>query len=347
MKALFKDKPAPGAVLKETEKPAPKETDVLVKVKRASVCGTDLHIYEWDAWAAGRIKTPYIFGHEFAGEVIEMGKNAHFFTEAKVGDLVSAETHVADNKCYQCKTGNKHICENMKLLGVDINGSYAEYVAIPADNVWVNPKEIPLDWMSVQEPMGNAVHTIMACPENISGKKVYIIGAGPIGMCAVAICKAWGATKVFISDVNDYRLDLAKKMGADYMINASKEDVVKFIKEKTNNSGADIILEMSGNGKALNDGLKALRLNGAVSLLGVFGKEVTLNLTQDVVFKAASIKGINGRMMFETWHTVRELLLNKVVDLDKIITHRMKLEKYEKAFELMKNGSSGKILFEF
>lgn len=347
MLALFKDKPQMGASLKKTSIPIPKDNEVLVKIKVASICGTDAHIYKFDQWAQNRLKLPLIFGHEFAGEVIELGKNAELFNDVKEGDLVSGETHIACNKCFQCRTGNKHICENLKILGVDTNGSYAEYAVIPAENAWVNDKSIPLHWMSAQEPLGNAVHTIFSSPKHVSGNSVFIAGAGPIGLCASALCKALGATKVFISDVNDYRLKLAEKMNADYAINSREENVVEFIKKKTANKGVDVFLEMSGNEQALNDGLKALRVGGAASILGVFGKPVTINMSEDIVFKYLSLKGINGRLMFETWHTVKEILKNKIIDLEPIITHKFSLQEYEKAFELMMSGNSGKILFSF
>jgi len=345
--ALFKDKPEFGATLKKTSIPEPKENEVLIKIKVASICGTDVHIYKYDQWAQNRLKLPLIFGHEFAGEVIELGKNAELFNDVKEHDIVSGETHIACNKCFQCKTGNKHICENVKILGVDTNGSYAEYAVIPAENAWVNDKSVPLHWMSVQEPLGNAVHTIFSSPKSVSGNTVFIAGAGPIGLCASALCKALGATKVFISDVNDFRLNLAKKMNADYTINSKEENVVEFIKKNTSNKGVDVFLEMSGNEQALNEGLKALRAGGAASILGVFGKPVTINMSEDIVFKYLSIQGINGRLMFNTWYYVKEILKNKLINLDPIITHKFSLKDYEKAFDLMISGNSGKILFPF
>ncbi len=338
MRAIAKTKAGPGAQLIETDIPKIGPKDVLIKTKAASICGTDMHIYNWDAWAQARIKPPMVFGHEFCGDVVEVGEAV---TKIKVGDFVSGETHIADWKCFQCKEGNPHICENLKILGVDRQGSYAEYVSLPEENAIVNDKKIPIKWASAQEPLGNAVHTVFAQP--VGGKSVSIFGCGPIGLCAIQLCKSLGATKVIAVDANDYRLEMAKKMGADLCINAAKEDAAKAILKETGR-GVDVFLEMSGHGKALQDGLKSMRPAGEAAILGVFGSEVSLDVSNGIVFKQATIRGINGRRMYQTWNMVREMLSAKKVDVGKIVTHEFKLEEFEKAFELMKSGNCGKIV---
>ncbi|MFH1107163.1 MAG: L-threonine 3-dehydrogenase [Candidatus Micrarchaeota archaeon] len=338
MRAIQKPGPTYGAKLVDAEIPRLGPRDVLVKIRACSICGTDMHIYEWDNWAKARIKTPMIFGHEFCGDIVEVG---NLVSKVRVGDFVSGETHLADFNCWQCREANAHICENLKILGVDTQGSYAEYVAIPENNAIVNDKSLPVKWASAQEPLGNAVHTVFAQP--VSGKKVSIFGCGPIGLCAIQLCKAAGAVGVYAVDVNEYRLNMAEKMGADVVINAAKEDAAKRILEETGR-GADVFLEISGNASALQSGLKSLRPAGEAAILGVFPDEVPINFSTEVVFKQATIRGINGRRLFTTWHQVGELLRAKKVDLGKIVTHEFKLEEYEKAFELMKSGNCSKVV---
>lgn len=338
MKAIVKPDPRPGAQLSGVEIPKLGPKDVLVKVKAASICGTDMHIWEYDAWAQARVRPPMVFGHEFCGDIVEVGKNV---SKVDLGDFVSGETHIACWKCFQCREGNAHICENVKILGVDRPGSYAEYVAIPEENAIVNDKSIPVKWASAQEPLGNAVHTVFAQP--VGGKTVSIFGCGPIGLVAIQLCKSLGATKVFAVDANEYRLKMAQKMGADVVLNAAKDDAAKKILADTRR-GVDVFIEMSGHAKALQDGLKSLRPGGEAAILGVFSDEVKVDVSNGIVFKQATIRGINGRKLYSTWNQVREVLRAKQVDLGKIVTHEFKLEEYEKAFALMKTGNCGKIV---
>ncbi len=337
MKALWKTKTGKGAELKEADIPQIKDDEVLIKVKACSICGTDLHIFEWDAWAESRIKTPMIFGHEFSGEVIEKGSQVK---EIKIGDHVSGETHIADFSCFQCKLGNYHICENLKILGVDTNGSFAEYVAIPWRNAIKNDKSISHEVTTAQEPLGNAVHTVFAQP--IKGKKVSIFGCGPIGLSAIMLCKMIGATEIFAVDVNPFRLEKAKELGATRVINAKEENPAEVILKETKR-GVDVFLEMSGHESSLKAGFESLRGEGDVALLGVFPGEVKLDVNNAIVFKYATIRGINGRKMFESWDKVKEVQKNGF-DLKKIISHKFKLEEFEKAFELLKNGEATKIV---
>ncbi len=338
MKALWKTSAKPGAELKGANIPKPGPKDVLVKVKACSICGTDLHIYGWDNWAQSRIKPPMIFGHEFSGEIVEAGSHVE---RVEVGDHVSGETHIADWTCFQCSIGNSHICEKLRILGVDTNGSYADYVVIPAANAIVNEKSIPHDVETAQEPLGNAVHTVFAQP--VSGKKVSIFGCGPIGLCAIMLAKACGATEIYAVDANDYRLNMAKKLGATLAINAKTEDAGLRIRKETGR-GVDVFLEISGHEAALKSGFESLRGGGEAAILGVFPGPVNLDINNAMVFKQATVRGINGRKMYDTWHTVAAMQKSGAVDLRKIITHKFKLEEYEKAFDLMKSGNCGKVV---
>lgn len=339
MLALQKHVAGPGAKLIEAPVPKIGPLDVLIEVKATSICGTDLHIYDWDPWAQSRIKPPLIFGHEMAGEIIEVGSHVQGF---QVGDHVSAETHIACGHCFQCRTGNAHICESVKILGVDTQGVFAEYVSLPAANAWKNPKSIPHDIATAQEPLGNAVHTVFDGP--VTGQRIAIWGCGPIGICAAALCKASSADLVIAVDINDFRLNLAKEMGADYIFNPERDDVIKEIKNLTNGKGADAFLEMSGNPKAFVDGLKATRAGGRASILGVFPTKIEVDVTKEIVFKGIRLHGINGRLMYDTWYKASSLLRNGKVKLEKIITHKFKMSEFEKAFQTLKGPSAGKIV---
>jgi len=244
-----------GAVLREVPIPQVADDEVLVKVDYASICGTDVHIYVWNEWAQNRIKTPHIMGHEFAGHVVEVGRSVRGFSE---GDFVSSETHIYCGHCYQCRTGHSEVCQNLQILGVDRAGAFAEYVAVPERVLWRNDDSVPAAWASIQEPMGNALDTVNSEP--VAGKTVLVTGAGPIGILAVGIAKAFGATQLFASDLSDYRLGLASKMGADVVLNPTRDDVVARVLEGTQGVGVDVVLEMSGSEAALHQGLKALTL---------------------------------------------------------------------------------------
>lgn len=344
MKAVVKIKPeANGTEIMTVDIPRPGSNDVLIKVRVASICGTDVHIFNWDAWSATRIKTPLLYGHEFAGNVVEVGSQVQ---HVRAGDYVSGECHIACGHCLQCQTGLAHVCQSTKIFGVDVPGVFAEYACIPATNVWHNDPSSPPEICSVQDPLGNAVHSIFST--DVVGKDVAIIGVGPIGAMCVSICKHIGAAQVFaIGRKNEYRINLAKKVGADYVYK-SGDDIVAAIREKTGGRGADVALEMSGSAKAVGQGLDLLRTGGDLILLGIYSDPVTLDFSKQVVFKYATIKGINGRRMFADWHRMRGLLKNPGIrkDLETIITHRFKFDKFHDAMETMRSGNSGKVVLE-
>src|SRR5499425_2836487 len=339
MLAVVKPKAAPGADIREVKIPAYGRTDVLVKVKVASICGTDLHIYNWDRWAQGRIHPPLIPGHEFCGEVVAFGNEV---TSVKEGDFVSAEMHVACGKCLQCRTGEAHICQNVKIIGVDANGAFAEYVVIPESNVWKLDPSIPPDYASILDPLGNAVHTVLA--GEIAAKTVAVVGCGPIGLFSIAVARAVGATQVFALEVNEHRRNIAKKMKADYVLDPSSQDVKKIVMEATGGIGVDVVLEMSGKTPGIRMGFDILRLGGRVSLLGIPSKPGELNFAEDLIFKGATVQGINGRLMYKTWYQMQALLKSGKLDLSPVITDRMAMKDFSKGMDRLKTGEASKIL---
>jgi len=340
MMAVVKTKPEPGAEILDVEVPKPGPDEVLVKVLATSICGTDLHIYEWNDWAKHRIKNlPQIMGHELCGEVVELGSNVK---NIKQSDIISAETHIACGYCFQCRTGLAHICQNGKIFGVDINGVFAEYAIVPAANAWILEKKIPKDFASVMEPLGNAIHTALA--GEIAGNTVLITGCGPIGLMSIAVCRLSGATNIIATEINDFRIQLAKKLGADLVLNPKEDNVVKIVKERTDNLGVDVVLEMSGNPKAILDAFRVLRSGGRYSILGIPDKRLKIDLGADIIFKYITVQGINGRLMFSTWYKTSRFLSSGRLDIEPIITHRFRLAEFEKGMELMKNGNCGKVL---
>lgn len=339
MKAVVKAKRGFGAELSMIDIPSIEDDEVLIKVMATSICGTDVHIYTWDDWAKNRVNPPYAFGHEFSGEIVKIGASV---TGINIGDHVSAETHIVCGRCSQCMTGQFHICQETKIIGVDTQGCFAEYVALPARNIWVNPKDMPAAMASIQEPMGNAVHTVLS--GEIAGRTVAVIGCGPIGIMAVGVAKAAGASKVIALDVNEYRLGLAKGMGADAVINSAKEDVLETMKDLTDNIGVDVVCEMSGHPDAINQGFKMATNGGRVSILSLPVKPVSIDLTNDIVFKGLTVQGITGRQMFKTWQQVSRLLKSGQIDTGKLITHEFPLEEFEKGFDLMIKGQCGKVV---
>ena len=343
MIAIVKERPAPGLTLKRV--PVPRELgphDVLVKVKRASICGTDVHIYNWDAWSQERIRPPQIDGHEFTGEVVSIGGDV---SSVKVGDSVVSETHIPCQKCLQCRTGKMHICKNMQILGVHRDGVFAEYVRVPEVVLWKVDPSIPLEYASIMEPFGNAIHTALVT--DLTGKNVLITGAGPIGVMAVAVAKVSGAAQVIVSEIKEFRKELARKMGADVIIDPTKEDLTKKVKAMTEDNGADVLLEMSGNSTAFKQGLDSLTNGAVVSLLGVFPGELSFDINDLFTFKGLTMYGITGRKMFETWQVATQLLKNKRIDLSPVVTHVLPAEKFEEGFDVMIRGVSGKVILEF
>ncbi len=335
----MKTKPEPGAELLDVDIPTPGPDEVLVKVLATSICGTDLHIYQWNDWAKKRIKNlPQIMGHELCGQVIELGTNV---CHIKKDSIISAETHIACGYCHLCKIGMMHICENVKIFGVDRDGVFAEYSVVPARNAWAIEEKIPKDYISIMEPLGNAVHTVLA--GEIAGSTVLITGCGPIGLMAIGLCKICGATNIIATEVNEYRIQLAKKMGADLVINPKKDDAVSVILKHTNGQGVDVVLEMSGNPSAIGEAFEVLRPGGRYSILGIPEKTIKLDLA-DIVFKYFTIQGINGRLMFSTWVKSSRFLASGRLELEPLITHRFRLEEFKEAMELMETGNCGKII---
>ncbi len=341
MRALRKLKPAPGLELVELEIPRSKSSEVLIRVKKRAICGTDLHIYKWDEWSQNRIKPPVTTGHEFYGEIVEAGGEVRHY---RVGDWVTAEMHVVCNQCFQCRTGNAHLCEHVVILGVDGNGCFADYIAVPETNLWRVPQEINPEFAAIYDPFGNAVHTVMAGPT--VGKSFLILGGGPIGLAAIPVAKAAGASLVVLSEVQPYRQNLAKKLGADRVVDPGREDLVRVVRELTAGQGVDVVLEMSGHPAAIDQGFKSIRKNGRYSLLGIPAKPVTVDFNTSIIFPGITLQGINGRRMFETWFQMDALLVSKKVDLAPLITHRFKLEDFKEAFETGLSGNAGKIILE-
>jgi len=339
MLAVVKPEAAPSADVCQMALPEIGPDDVLVKVKVAWVCGTDLHIYNWDQWAQNRIKPPLIPGHEFCGHVAAIGKNV---TTVKEGDFVSAEMHVACGKCFQCRTGEAHICRNVKIIGVDANGACAEYVKIPESNIWKIDPSIPADYASVLDPLGNAVHSVLA--GEIAARTVAVVGCGPIGLFSIAVARACGASQVFALEVNDHRRKLAEKMQADFALNPMKDNVYETVMEATDGIGVDVMLEMSGKTEAIRLGFKILRLGGRVSLLGIPSKPVEFNLADDFIFKGATVQGINGRLMYKTWYQMNALLKAGKLDISPVITDRMSMADFSKGMGRLKTGEASKIL---
>jgi len=339
MKAVVKAAAAPGAEIRDVPVPTAGPGEVLLRVLRAGVCGTDLHIWSWDRWSQGRIQPPVTLGHEFVGEIVERGAGV---TNLAIGERVSCESHIVCHTCIGCRTGNAHVCENTRILGVDVNGGFAEYVAVPAVNAWRSPGNIPIEVAAVMEPLGNAVHTAFAGP--ISGCNLAVTGCGPIGLFAIGVAKAAGAARVFASDISPYRLDLARKMKADAVIDVSKESFVERCRELTGRAGLDGVLEMSGNPTAVRDGLAALRSGGRLSFLGLPKEPFDLDWNQLVIFKGATIHGIIGRRMYETWYQMHNLLSSGRLDIRPTITHVMPMERFDEAIDLLRAGKAGKVV---
>jgi threonine 3-dehydrogenase len=341
MKALVKPTAAPGMEMREVPVPQIGPTDVLIAVETASVCGTDLHIYHWDEWAQNRIKPPYTPGHEFCGTIAAVGELVQGLA---AGDFVSAEMHIACGHCLQCRTGQAHVCQFVKILGVDDDGAFADYVKIPAANVWKLSPEIPREYGSLFDPFGNAVHTALSGP--IAAQTVAVTGCGPIGLFSIAIAKACGASRVFAIEPNANRRELARRMGADVLLDPSTEDVDAKVKAETDGNGVDVLLEMSGHPAAIRQGFQILRNGGRASLLGLPSKPFELDIANAIIFKGAVVHGINGRKMYETWFQAEALMRNPQIDLSPVITHRLPLAKFDEAMKLLESGEASKILLQ-
>ncbi len=342
MKAVVKTERAEGAKLIEVDMPVPAPDEVLVKVKATSICGTDVHIYGWDEWSQSRIKNiPQILGHELAGEVVEVGGSV---TKAKAGDYVSAETHIPCDNCIQCLTGQRHICGNLKILGVDCDGAFAEYIAVPETVIWKNDRSIKPQFACVQEPLGNAVYCTLVEP--VVGKTVLIFGDGPTGLFAAGVASVAGAGQVMIVGRHPFRLDIAKKMGADVLIHGHEDDVEAKVMDLTRGVGVDVVLDMAGTQVAIDQGFKLVRKGGRYSAFGIASGRVDWDINNGVVFKGVTIYGINGRLMYDTWYQVAGLLSSGRLDISPVVSHILPLEDYEKGFSLMTTRPkvSGKVV---
>lgn len=339
MKALRKTRSAPGASIEAVSVPSVGPNDVLVRVRSASICGTDLHIYEWDHWSASRVRPPMTFGHEFCGTVERVGEAV---TGIAPGDFVTAEMHVACGRCRQCRLGQSHVCQNLSILGIDRDGCFAEFVSIPASNIWPIDPAIPEHYGAILDPLGNAVHAVLA--GEIAGQTVLVTGCGPIGLMSIAVAKACGASAIFATEVNEHRRDMAVIMGAAEALDPSTGDVVARVRAVTGGAGVDVLLEMSGNPNAIQSGLEMLRSGGRASLLGIPPGPVALDLVGGVITKGVTIQGIFGRRMFQTWVQMTELLREQRIDLGPLLHERLPLERFAEAFSLLEAGLPGKVI---
>ncbi|MDH4073615.1 MAG: L-threonine 3-dehydrogenase [Gammaproteobacteria bacterium] len=340
MRALVKAKPERGIWLEKTRKPEIGHNDVLIKVNRTAICGTDIHIYQWDDWARKTIRVPMAVGHEFCGQIVETGIEVRGY---EIGDRVSAEGHVTCGVCRNCRAGRRHLCRSAVGIGVNRAGAFAEYIAVPAFNIFKLSDAITDDMAAILDPFGNATHTALSF--DLVGEDVLITGAGPIGIMAVAIARFAGARHVVITDVNDYRLDLARKMGATVALNAGKGSIDQVMADLGMTEGFDVGMEMSGNPSAFRDLVRTMHHGGKIALLGIPPGDMAIDWNQ-VIFKGLIIKGIYGREMFETWYKMSSMLQSGL-DLGPIITHRFKVEQFQEAFDLMESGQSGKIVLDW
>ena len=344
MRALVKPDPGPGMVLQEVPVPTPGPNDVLIRVLVTGVCGTDLHIWEWDAWAAGRLKPPLVIGHEFSGRIEKLGPEAEAEGLLEVGDLVTAEGHIVCGHCLPCRTGNAHLCSRTRIIGVDRDGAFADYISMPASNV-IRLDGIPPEIGAIMDPIGNAVHTVLAGAE-VPGSTVFILGCGPIGCFAVGVARAAGASLVIASDLNARRLELARAMGAHVTLNPRDDDVVDRIRELTGGDGVDQVCEMSGHPAGHAQAFAAARPGGRVNLLGTPSRNTEVNFARDVIFKGLTLYGVTGRKMYSTWHAMQRLLKTGQLDPRPVITHRFPLEAIGDAIAIIKDGQAGKVILE-
>ena len=340
MKSLAKLKAQPGIWMTDSPKPEVGPNDLLIKIKKTAICGTDIHIYNWDEWSQKTIPVPMVVGHEYAGVVVGMGSEVKGFIE---GDRVSGEGHITCGHCRNCRGGRTHLCRNTIGVGVDRTGSFAEYLVIPAYNAFKLPDEISDDLAAVFDPFGNAVHTALSF--DLVGEDVLITGAGPIGIMAAAVAKHVGARHVVITDINEYRLDLARKMGATRAVNVAKENLKDVMNELGMTEGFDVGMEMSGVPMAFTDMLANMNNGGKIAMLGIPGQDMAIDWSQ-VIFKGLTIKGIYGREMFETWYKMASLIQSGL-DLTPIITHHFPIDEFQQGFDAMLSGNSGKVILSW
>jgi threonine 3-dehydrogenase len=340
VKALVKRKREPGLWMEEVPVPQIGPNDVLIRVRKAAICGTDIHIYSWDEWSQRTVPVPIVVGHELTGEVAELGSAVTGFQK---GDRVSAEGHITCGHCRNCRAGKRHLCRNTQGIGVHRDGAFAEYLSMPAVNVFKVPASVPDEISAFFDPLGNAVHTALSF--DLTGEDVLITGAGPIGCMAAAISRHVGARYVVVTDVNDYRLDLARRMGATRAINVKQTTLQAVMADLGMTEGFDVGMEMSGNGEALRSMLAGMNHGGRVAILGIPSTEVSIDWNQ-VIFKGLVLKGIYGREMFETWYKMAAMLTSGL-DVSPVVTHRFPAERFQEAFQAMKTGQSGKVILDW
>ena len=339
MKALVKSKPTEGLWLEEVDIPQPNEEEIRIKITQTAICGTDLHIYLWDKWSQEMIRTPLIIGHEYVGYVDAVGKRV---THLKIGDRVTGEGHIACGYCRNCRRGRKHVCEFTQGVGSTRDGAFAEYLVIPALNALRIHPDIPDEVVSIMDPLGNATHTALSFP--LLGEDVFITGAGLIGSMAIAVARFAGARHIIATEINPYRLELARKMGATYAFNPLEEKLSGVL-EKFHITGFDVGLECSGNPHAFSQMLDNMYNSGKVAMLGILTGDVLIDWTK-VIFKGLTLKGIFGRKMYETWYKMEQMLCSGM-DISPIITHRLKVEEFKQGFELMRKGNCGKVILDW
>jgi threonine 3-dehydrogenase len=327
----------------EVPVPACGPSEALIRVHHAGVCGTDLHIWEWDSWASNRLKLPVVVGHEFAGEITQLGAEAGASGLLAVGDLVTAEGHVVCGHCLQCRLGDAHLCLRTQIIGVDRDGAFADYIVMPASNV-IKLDGIPTEIGAIMDPMGNAVHTVLEA--EVPGSTVLVIGCGPIGCFAVGVARAAGASLVIASDFNPKRLELAQAMGAQVTLNPGSDDVVSRVRELTSGDGVDLVCEMSGHPSGHSQAFAAARMGGRVNLLGTPSRTTEVDFARDIIFKGLTVYGVTGRKMYRTWHQMRRFLRAGQLNPRPVITHRFSLERIAEAIQVIKDGQAGKVILE-
>jgi threonine 3-dehydrogenase len=341
MKAVVKQAPGPGLAWQEMPDPTPGLDEVVVRVTATSLCGTDVHIYRWDGWAQERIHPPRIIGHEMCGEVVELGPGV---SSVKVGDYIAAESHFTCGLCFQCRTGQGHVCRNYRILGIDVDGSFAEYVVLPERVLWKTSRDIPPEFASVQEPLGNAVHAALV--EDLTGHSVLITGCGPTGLFAAAVARVSGASVIIATDISDYRLGLAKQVGVDHTLNVktdSPDTLASALSDITKGEGVDTALEMSGDPAALHQAFRSVKNGGRVTLFGIPTGQVSFDLPNEIIFKGIRVYGVTGRRLFDTWYRLAGLF-QAGLNIRPVVTHTFPLADFKKGFTLIESGECGKVV---
>jgi threonine 3-dehydrogenase len=339
MKAIVKQSAGRGLVIQDVPEPEIGPTEVLIRVKAAGICGTDAHIYEWDAWAQSRLKLPLVIGHELAGEVVRAGREVKGVAP---GQIVSAEGHITCGHCALCRTGQAHVCRDVKIIGVDIDGCFAEFIKMPAANLWPIPHGVPIDVAAIHDPMGNAFHTVLTAP--VSGATVLVLGCGPIGCIAVAVARAAGASLVIASEINPLRRKLAEQMGAQIVVDPNSDDLAAAVHEATGGLGADVACEMSGHPDAIRQSMELVRNGGHVQMLGLPKERIPLDIAGALIFKGLTVYGVIGRRMYETWTQMEAFLKAGLIDVRPLITHRVPFDEFESGIEAIQSGRAGKVI---